>query len=241
MTPSVDIICHLFYPQLAELLLGKLCYFNSKQTHYFINVQGNSKQHQQLIETAKTFDNCCLLTTPHKGRDIGAKLTLINLALLLNSSSEYTLIIHDKKSAYTPGGDRWRDELFKIISPAIADKVFQIFEKNSDVGIVGAANYIQDEYDEKSGEFLTMNKRQLKEILHKYGIEVKDYRFVAGNIFWIRTRLLADFFLGKPIPAIKSELEDGNKLDVENGTFIHAWERIMSWIPAAGGLRIYGI
>lgn len=242
MVPRIHILCHLFYPELGEKLLKEFSYFDRARTRLFINVQGRSEAHQHLIKKIRmSYPQAYMLTAPSKGRDIGGKLSLINLSILLQADAEYSLIIHDKKSTYTPGGEQWRDELFKIISPKYVNKVFRVFEKHADVGIVCSANYIQNEYDERSANFLTRNNQQIGESLKKYKIETHDYNFVAGNIFWIRTPLLGTFFKNRSIPRIKAELEDGNVLDAEKGTFIHAWERIMSWIATSNNQRIYGI
>lgn len=237
-----NIICHLFYPQVALQLIEKLSHFNKNGTVFFINILGNSKEHNKLYNYIKSFlDDTYILTTPNKGRDIGAKFTLIHLMLLLNEEEDFTLIIHDKKSPYTTGGDQWRDELFKIIAPEYLNKIYDIFERNADVGIVCAANYIQNEYEPMSDSFLSNSNDPIRYLLNKYRIKTKDYNFVAGNVFWIRTKLIRDFFRDRSILLIRSELEEGNKLDFEKGTLIHSWERIMSWIATSQGYKIYGI
>lgn len=242
MKPAINILCHLFYPGISEELVEKLSYFNNGKTPFFFNIQGNKESRLRLEGIIReSILNAYLLTTPNKGRDIAGKLTLMHLSILIDNSADYSLIIHDKKSVYTPDGEKWRNELLKIISPKYANKVFDIFKKNEDVGIVCSANYIQNEYDDVDRIFLTNNDQQIRKILKDYNIETNDYRFVAGNIFWIRTSLLKQFFKTRSIPRIKADLEDGNVMDVEKGTFIHAWERIMSWIATSNNQRIYGI
>jgi lipopolysaccharide biosynthesis protein len=237
-----SIICHLYNKDLANDLLKRLLIFNDKSTSFFFNIQGNSKAHKEILNIAKnSFPDSYITQCPNKGRDIGAKLTLINLMIRLNVPSDYTLIIHDKKSLHTSGGDRWREELYKVISPSYVNKIFGILGKNSNVGIVGAANYIQNEYDEVSHSFLCNSNQKIKLLLDKYKVSAKDYNFIAGNIFWIRTQLLKDFFIDRSFLEIKAELEEGNMLDFENGTFVHAWERMMSWIATSQGQKIYGI
>lgn len=237
-----SIICHLYNTDLANDLLKRLLIFNDKSTSFFFNIQGNSKAHKEILNIAKnSFPSSHITQCPNKGRDIGAKLTLINLMLRLNVPSDYTLIIHDKKSLHTSGGNRWRDELYKVISPGYLNKIYGIFEKNSTIGIVSAANYIQNEYDEASNSFLSNSNQKIKLLLGKYKVSTNDYDFVAGNIFWIRTQLLKDFFKNRSFLEIKAELEEGNMLDFEKGTLVHAWERIMSWIATSQGQKIYGI
>jgi lipopolysaccharide biosynthesis protein len=236
------IICHLFNADLAEDMLNRLQIFNRPGNFFFFNVQENTPAHQEIIKLIrKDFPSSYILQCPHKGRDIGAKLTMINLMLLLNINSEHTLIIHDKKSLYSADGKRWANELSKIIAPGNLDKVDDIFKKNEDVGIVCSVNYIQNEYVWNSDSFLSNSNSQIKTVVRKYQIKADNYDFVAGNIFWIRSALLKNFFKERSIPMIKTELERNNILDFNKGTFIHAWERVMSWIATSQGQRIYGI
>jgi len=209
---------------------------------YFVNVQGNTEEHRLLLKTAKEkFKSRYLLTTPNQGRDIGAKLLLIDLLLHLDLPSEYTLIIHDKNSPHLGDGNYWREELFKIIDNSYVKTVFDTFANNSSVGIVCSKKYIQNEYNSADRSFSCNSNEQIKELLKKHKITTTDYNFVAGNIFWIRTGLLREFFSFRSILDIRAQLESGNALDFNKGTYIHSWERIMSWIATSQGYTIYGI
>src|SRR4030095_2671572 len=223
------VICHLFYPQLASELISKLALLRASVDNYFVNIQGRTGEHFSLLREVKNkLGNSYILTCPNQGRDIGAKLMLLDLLFQLNIPSDYTLIIHDKKSPHLKNEDIWRNELFKIIKPSNLTRVFDIFKNNQDAGIIGAANYIQNEYEKIDDTFACNSNQQIKEILKKYKIKTDDYNFVAGNIFWIRTALLRTFFSERPLIKIKGDLESGNILDFRRGTYIHAWERIMS-------------
>lgn len=220
--------------------MRKLMLIADANTRFFINIQGDSKEHRALYKNVRNnLNNAYVLTTPNKGRDIGAKLMLMDLLFRLDFPSDYTLIIHDKKSPHLENGDYWREELFKIIDPKYISQVFETFEKER-AGIVGSVKYIQNEYD-ASGTFACNCNDKIKELLKKYNIQTSNYDFVAGNIFWIRTDLLKSFFIERPILQIRSDLESGNALDFSNGTYIHSWERLMSWIATSQGYSIYGI
>ena len=239
---KLSVVCHLFYPLIAQKLITNLKFFDKESTAFFFNVQNNSIEKSELIDDIRRkFPDARVISSSSKGRDIGAKLLLIDLMVSLNVSSDYTLIIHDKKSPHLEDGDSWRDELFKIVHPKYVDSVFHIFQANPEVGIVGSAKYIENEYDQKSDTFLCSNNLQIKQQLRKYAVITNDYNFVAGNTFWIRTDLLRNFFKSRPIIEIREGLENGNALDFYKGTNIHAWERIMSWIATSQGYKIYGI
>jgi lipopolysaccharide biosynthesis protein len=236
------IICHLFYPDLSRKLLHNLAQIDDEETTFLINIQGNGYEQESLYaKTKEKLKNVKIIQTPNKGRDIGAKFCLISLLLQLRIESEYTLIIHDKKSPHLEYGTIWRDELTKIATPRYMKEIFEAFKLNSEAGIVSSAKYIQNEYLKNSDSFACNCSDQIRELLRKYKIELSNYDFVAGNIFWIRTRLLTSFFKNRDIFKIRADLERGNALDFNVGTYIHSWEIIMSWIATSQGYKIYGI
>jgi len=236
------IICHLFYPSIAIELLQKLKYLDTQENCFLFNISPGDSEDKKLISYARTFfPNSLIFTIPRKGRDIGAKLMLINAALQLGIQSKTTLIIHDKKSPHLDNGSSWRNELLKIIEPKYQEKIFNLFQTNSNIGIIGTAEFVQNEYNPADRSFSCSSDKEIKEQLGKYKIKTDDYNFIAGNIFWIRTNLLQTFFKNRSILKIRSDLEWGNSLDFDKGTYIHAWERMMSWIATSQGYRIYGI
>jgi lipopolysaccharide biosynthesis protein len=239
---SYAIICHLYYPSIASELLKKLAFFNKLNAAFYINVQGISDEHKKLqAQIPQVLNNATIINTPNKGRDIGAKLLLIDLMFRLGGEYEYTLIIHDKKSPHLGDSSIWRDRLNTVISPSFIKKTDKLFKSISSAGILCAAEFIQNEYDQSSDVFMCNSNQQIKEHLTKYSIHTTDYNFVAGNIFWIRTHLLKSFFSKRPVLKIRSSLETGNALDFSTGTYIHAWERIMSWVATSQGYKINGI
>jgi lipopolysaccharide biosynthesis protein len=236
------IICHFFYPEISGKLLDKLAQIDDAKTVFLINIQGNSSEHKLLYAATKEkLKNVKILQTPDKGRDIGAKLFLISLLLELKIESDYTLIIHDKKSPHLEYGTIWRNELTKIVTPRYMEKIFEAFLMNPEIGVVSSTKYIQNEYLGNSDSFACISSDQIKILLRKYKIKLSNYDFVAGNIFWIRTELLKSFFKDRDIFQIRADLEGGNALDFNAGTYTHSWERIMSWIATSQGYKIYGI
>jgi len=237
-----SVICHFFFPEIARKLLENLEKIDDDETMFFVNIQGDTPEHETLLHDARErLTHVKILKTSDKGRDIGAKLLLIDLLIELGTPSLYTLIIHDKKSPHVPNGSFWREELFKIIEPQHFKKVIEIFEEKTEVGIVAASKFIQNEHIKNSDSFMCNSSQKIKELLRTYDIETVDYNFVAGNIFWIRTELLLQFFKKRPITQIRQQLETGNSMDFVKGTYIHAWERIMSWIATSQGRKLYGI
>jgi lipopolysaccharide biosynthesis protein len=239
---SALVLCHLFFPDMAMALVKKLQALKSYGARFVFNLSGvlvGRSYFQKLLR--RIFPGCIIVCAPNVGRDIGGKLFALETALQLGIESDITLIIHDKKSLHLGEGELWRDELLKIIEPSRIKVVDEVFTKKSDVGIVGTKRFIQDEYDGNKKVFLCTSNKQINFLLKKYDINTNDYRFVAGNIFWIRSSLLKKFFLRRSPMQIRSELEKGNTLDFDQGTFVHSWERIMSWMATSEGYKIYGI
>jgi lipopolysaccharide biosynthesis protein len=236
------VLCHLFYEDESRRILKELMNVNQHSAFFLFNVNPVMIGKEVLFQDINTmFRNSAVLSIPSKGRDIGAKLQLISLAIQLNIESSYSLIIHDKKSPHVERGNAWRDELLRIISSRNIEKVRNAFERNEEVGIVGAHKFIQNEYNPESQSFASNSNNQIRQVLKKYSVKTSDYSFIAGNIFWIRSELLKNFFKTRSIPDIREELESGNALDFVKGTYVHAWERIMSWIATSQGYKIYGI
>jgi lipopolysaccharide biosynthesis protein len=236
-----SIICHFFYPEISQKLLHSLMQIDDNKTLFLINIQGDTYEHESLVNDVKQkLNNVKILKISDKGRDIGAKLFLINLLLELKIDSAYTLIIHDKKSSHLESGSFWRDELFKIIAPGYISKVIETFERKPEIGIIAASKFIQNEYLENSDSFACNCSQLIKELLKRYQINPLNYDFVAGNIFWIRTNLLQSFFKNRSIAKIRGELEMGNIMDFNKGTYVHSWERIISWIASSQGHTLYG-
>lgn len=236
------VLCHIFFTDIALHFMEQLTALCSYNAFFIFNISEALARNVHFTDLLKgIFPDSIIISMPNKGRDIGGKLSALNLALQLNIDSDICLFIHDKKSQHIDAGELWRDELFKIIDPTQLPKVFQQFATDNETGIVCSKRYIQNEYIPDTGSFTCTSNKQLKYLIGTYEIDTKNYNFVAGNIFWIRSSLLKDFFAGRALFDIKAELEAGNALDFRNGTFIHGWERAMSWIATSQGYKLYGI
>lgn len=235
------VVCHLFYPDETDALLEKLSAFDKYKTLFSFNVATPIKEDTIKI-IQKKYPDALLYTTPNKGRDIGAKLFMINALLQLNVDGDYLFIVHDKKSPHLSQGSVWREELLSIIEPRNLVKVGEVF-KDKEIGIIGAANNVKDEFDPGLGKFLCTSDAILRRLIKKMDVRPENFSFVAGSIFLIRFESLKRFF-SKPsisVTDIIADLEPGNSLDFFKGTYIHSWERMLSWIVTSQGYKIYGL
>ncbi len=182
-----------------------------------------------------------ILFTTNMGKDIGGKLLLIDLVLKLYADIPYLVLLHDKRSYQKYSGGFEREKLFRIIEPSNFDRILDKFDSDSTTGIVCHSGSVRNEYVSSTNSFDTTNAAILQSLQTRYELKPKDYSFVAGTMFWVRTSIFADFF-GKYSPAaIRSTLEKGNVLDASGGTITHSWERLLSWIASARGYKIQGI
>lgn len=174
---------------------------------------------------------------PNIGKDIGGKLMLIHLLLTLYGDIPYSILVHDKRSYQKHSGAFEKEELFRILEPGPFRRIAQAFAADGELGIACAQGFLKSEWL-GNGRFATTNSELLGKLAEQYGIRVKDHRFVAGTMFWIRTAVLRRFFDHGLAPAVRATLEAGNVLDHEQGTVTHCWERLFSWIATAENFLI---
>jgi lipopolysaccharide biosynthesis protein len=226
-----SILIHIYYPTswnsfLRERLLD-MAAFKPNLLINFCNINDN----KQLISTIKAdFPQAFFTVTPNKGKDIGGKLALMDLYLKLKLESDYLVFLHDKISPHALQGDVWRKTLFKIIEKDNIERILELFKNHQNIGIIGAKEFIQNEYDEKLKKFDTPNETNIKFLLNHFGLKINRFSFIGGTMFWVRSSIMTDFFKQHPPLKYRKMLEYGNVMDTNKGTLSHTWERILSWI-----------
>jgi len=239
---SLLVIAHIYYPSDWEYLFERLVNLKEYSCTFIFNVVNPLYDKKEVLQYIhENFPHAILIEAPNHGRDIGGKLAAIDVSLKLKINSDFTLIIHDKQSPHTPTGFRWRNELFRVIEKKELPRIFSKFEKSKKTAIIGSGKFLMNEYDFSSQRFDSFSDEILRELIKETDLRLTDYSFIAGNIFWIRSELLRDFFSKHSPLKIRSKLEHGNVLDFNKGTYIHSWERIFSWLANIYGLKIVGI
>lgn len=236
------VIAHIYYPNGWDYLLEKLLNLKEYPCRFIFNIVNLRYDKNEVYKyITEHFADAIVIQSPNHGRDIGGKLAAIDVSLKLKVDSDLTLIIHDKQSPHTPTGVMWRNELCKIVEKQQLPLILSKFERNENIGILGSNKFLMNEYDFPSQRFNSPSDEILRQLISQMNLKINDFNFIAGNIFWVRSRLIRDFFSKNPPLKIRSELEHGNALDFHKGTFIHSWERIFSWIANVYGLEIVGI
>ena len=184
-----------------------------------------------------------LRRSPNLGKDIGGKLVLLDAFLRQKLDAEYAVFLHDKKSPYKARSVEWKEKLFRIMEPEFIRRALLAFDADARIGVIAGADVIQNEYDPALGSFASKNRSQLEQLVKEFGFpaDLRDFRYIAGTMFWMRIKPLIDFFSKYPPLDIRKSLEKGNVIDETNGTNTHAWERMLSWLFLFQGYTIKGL
>lgn len=184
---GIVIICHLFYPEIADdlrALLGNVPF----PADLFLSTDTEAKR-TALRESFADWPAGSLEVrlSPNRGRDIAPKyITFADVY----AHYELVLFIHGKKSlkADGDGGNDWRSLLYGTLagSPDIVRSIVALFAQRSDIGIIAPQHYslIRDfiHWDENFGH--------ARRLARRFGVTLSREQpvdFAAGSMFWART------------------------------------------------------
>jgi lipopolysaccharide biosynthesis protein len=179
--------------------------------------------------------------TNNIGKDLGGKLFLFQVLLENTISDDYIIFLHDKNSPQVINGKQWKEELWSIAEQQKIKEAITILDQNKTIGIV--ANKVAIIDPDKAGETYAYatNKAIIFEEAKKYDILPVNKSFVAGTMFIARLEPYIHFFKENNPLEIRANMEQGNVLDLEEGTLTHSWERLLSWIVTSKNYTIAGI
>ena len=239
--PAIAVLYHIFYEDSYDLVCSELQPLEPYHPILLFNICTDTPGKKEMSEALKkAFPGCFVIFTSNKGKDIGAKLAMLQLFMQLQLAADYFLLLHDKKSLQALKSATWKDDLLKVIFPDNIATVFQRFEQNDQCGIVATKEYIITEPFEEN-KFSGINGQLLDGLVLTYGLRPDYFEFVAGTMFWVRAAPLLQFF-GRFNPLeIRKQLENGNVIDNFSGTVTHSWERLLSWIVTSNKMFITGI
>ena len=224
----IAVVLHLYYTDLwpeIRKALGNLPH----EFDLFVTVGENS--HHGIDERIRaSFPHAHVDQLPNRGRDIGPFVTV----LAKYDLSAYDLVckIHSKKSPHRNDGDRWRADLLHRLlgDPLIIGEIFDVFDQDPEVGIVGPANNL-----DRSRASWGSNKERMKELIHRMGCSDNlKLEFFAGSMFWFRPAAL------QPLKGLGLSLDDFEAEEGQlDGTLSHALERIFGLSAEAAGYTQY--
>ena len=238
---KLAVLYHIFYEDSVNSIAGELNVLKGDNAIFLFNICSETPDKKRIIAfLKKEFPSCFIIATSNKGKDIGAKLALLEMYLQLQVRTEYLLFLHDKRSLQALKSKKWKQDLLRILTPENSKKAFNYFEGDKWCGLVAAENYVIDELVEDY-HFVGINGKLLAEIIKEFDIMPRSYKFVAGTMFWAREEPIRKFFIKHNPLSIRRRLENGNVLDNFSGTITHSWERALSWIVTSQGYHIKGV
>lgn len=234
------ILIHIYYEHTWEdFLLDHINNLGHFSFRLLINVGLDTPYRDKLIKRIKIDrPDAIIIETPNKGKDIGGKLALLDLFFSLKMDQPYLVFLHDKVSPQGVTGSQWRNTLLKIVRADMVPSILKLLDQKGKIGLIGAKEFLLNEYDEKKRAFDSQNSKKIEMLLRQFNMRPPSHSFIGGTMFWGRTNVFRDFFSRFPPLECRKILENGNVLDIKSGTFIHAWERLFSWIALSSDYEI---
>jgi hypothetical protein len=236
MNSSITLLIHIYYPGSWEVIKKKCGFAISSAARVIVTTC-----HDDVIAEIGTAANLSILKVTNKGKDIGGKLAALFYYMEYCAKTDYLAFLHDKVSPQTINAEYWLEQLYSIFREDLFNKALKKMGKNRHIGIIGSKTFLNNEYRRVNREFETTNNELLLELMGKYGISCPQYNFIAGTIFIARSRIYEEFFSRYSPFEAREKLETGNVLDLDQGTYTHSWERVLSFIAESKGYTIKGM
>ena len=212
---SIAIVVHVFYIDVWKEITE---YLEQLDMAYDLYVSvPESISESDISGMIKEYPNMHIYMTENRGRDVLPFLQIMNIIGI--DTYNYICKLHTKKTNDSALGNVWRKLLYFDLlgSTTIVNTVLDLFNQNSDIGIVTGKNTILD-----SERYDYGNTTKIDKLIEMSGFTFDDeYFFAGGTMFWIRPVLLS--------PVVKLFQNDLLDFEEESGqkdhTLAHAIER----------------
>ncbi len=166
------------------------------------------------------------------GCDCGGQLLMMHTAMKLGKQYDYVLKLHTKSKT------DWRRDMMDPICglPSDIQYVYDIFEKNPTIGMIGAQKWRLKMDD--------LNASLIDEICKR--LDMKHDRstqfFLGGTIFWMRWKTMVDIVTEKKIDLLYeyAMMEPGYLVN-NRPTVTHSWERLFAVLVYNAGRVLHGV
>ena len=231
---DIAVIVHLFYFELWDEIQSYLHHIPESFDLYISLSNGVTRD--QINSILEQYPNAHLYSFENRGRDIWPFMKIFREI----EGFEYRCIckIHSKKSTHTDVGDRWRQNIFDALlgSPHRVRQIVDLFEKNSDVGILAPKGYLIRLNDclGYNDALAEINMGYVHRFVDALQTQLLDEEvFVTGTMFWFRPSAL-EKMLTLTIASSEYPMEEG-QID---GTIMHALERVITVCARVSGFQI---
>ena len=217
-TPSLAVVCHMYYPDLAEEFAD---YFSNILFPFDLYITTDTVEKKTIIDaffSDWTKGKVEVRIAQNRGRDIAPKLISCRDVY---DQYEYILHVHTKKSPHRGHENGWRSFLLDTLigTPKTVDSVFEAFRTNPRLGMI-APQHLEDIRPYVGWGW---NFEIAKQFGHRLGIPLSldgAVDFPSGSMFWARSAAL------KPLLDIHLTFEDfPEEAGQIDGTLGHVIER----------------
>lgn len=235
---TVAVHLHLYYRNQADEMLRFLRNLRGIAFDLFITMVENDPN--LIAKIQRVWPTAHVYVVPNRGYDVGPFIDFLHRINLNNY--RYILKLHTKGTksqnttilnGYVLTNALWREIMLNTLigSPARVRQNINLLETQPDIGEIASAYCITEEPR-------TWRKMlpQINQVLTKMGLEpVKQVRFAAGSMFWIRADLC------RPLLAFTLHDFEPTNGQIKDGTLAHVMERVFGLIVTGQGKRIAGI
>lgn len=227
----IAIQAHIFYEDLAPEIAT---YVDNIPIDFDLFVTTDLQE--KILSIRKAFEgnprlkNVEIMAVGNRGRDV-----LPFIAQMSPHVNEYDIIchVHTKRSLHFDKGDEWRLYLLKNMlgNEGLVLDIVSELSGDSLVGLMYPRTFDPIAPFVEWGSNRTIAETALETI----GLDVSlpdDIIFPAGNMFWARTDAVKDLFDDRLL-SLWNESSDS----AENGTVMHAIERLWTYVADANGYK----
>jgi lipopolysaccharide biosynthesis protein len=228
---EIAIVVHAFYPEILHEIIDHWQQIPALQGIWLVITTPPEKAEEcrKVFESRNLNSNLVVIATENHGRDILPFCKIYNF--LVRIGIKVYCKLHTKKSKHREDGAEWRRELFSgLLDPALTESIIQALNTNSGIGIILPEDHIMP-----MTEFFGANCDTVCSLSSRLGLpacRLNELPLVAGSMFWARIESLV------PMHMLYSEERFEKEYGQVDGTFAHAFERMLSVSCASLGLEV---
>lgn len=228
---KIAVQIHLYHDDLSEEIKDQLDNI-PYSFDCFVTTDKESKKRniKKVLSKIKNVNKLIIDITNNRGRDVAPFIIQMS-----NYYQDYDYIchIHTKKSLTVEYGDGWRKYLYNNLfgSTKHLEKIFSLFENNSNLGVIYPEMYpVISLRTKEYGRNLEMCKQMFKKLGIPNNYINNDLVFPAGTMFWAKVDAI------KPLFSIGLTWNDFAKEAGQlDATPAHAVERIICSLAKSRG------